>query len=287
MNAPRRKQVVALPDAHELGGFGGLVKKHVNNALTVLLVIAAIAMFVRWRMRSAEIAKLTVANELVNARSQIDQLRQIQLAFMPPLDLIHNVQSIESTANAAISNVLNSSDADAHLRASALVLRGDLYWDLANLPPLPGSTTQPSLALTDSNDTLLQKSWDSYEEVLKNSTYADQYEQLGSAHLGVAAIAENRGDWAAAQKELETVTGDPNSPAALISVAKVQLLQLPEIQKKMFIAPPTGIGPVTIAPASAGGGPIGSAAPVSPPTTQFVLPDLTSPVKASTTIPVK
>jgi hypothetical protein len=250
----------------------------------VLLVIAAIAMFIRWRMRSAEIARLSIANELVSARSQVDQLQQMQLAFLPPADLIRDIQTIETTANASISNVLNSSDADAHLRARALVLRGDLYWDLANFPPLPGSTTQPSLALSDSSDALLQKAWDSYQEVLKNSTYADQYEQLGSAHLAVAAIDENRGDFAAAQKELETVGNNTKIPAVLASLARDQLQQLPEIQKKMYMVPAGGVGPVVVAPATLGG-PIGPIEPVKTPTTQFGIPDFASPVKPSTTIP--
>jgi hypothetical protein len=261
MNAPRKKQVVALPDSHEFSGWTGSIKKHLNTALTVLLVIASVVLFVQWRMRTREAARLSVATELANARQQVKDLQQFRLPIgRASTEILSALQSIQNAANGSISDVLNNSDATTKMRAQALNLRGDLYWDLANLPPLPGSTTQPTLALSDSSDALLQKASDSYEEVIKNSTYADQHEELAGAHLGLAAIAENRGDWAAAKTELETVQNDPNALGALVDLAKIQLAEIPAIQNKMYIAPPTGIGPIALSPM----GPVSPAAPVGP-----------------------
>jgi len=240
MNAPRKKNVVSLPDSPEMSGWIGQVKKHLNTALTVLLLIAAVAMFVRWRMQSAEIARQGVANELVNARNLVSNLREYRLPSLRAQDLLSWLTQIENGANASISNVLNSSDATVKMRADALVLRGDLYWSLANFPPLPGASTQPSLALNEDSDALLQKAWDSYQEVIKNSTYADQHEELTASHLGVAAIAEDRHDWTAAESELNAVANDASALAVAVDLAKVQLSQLPDMKKKLYIAPPTG-----------------------------------------------
>jgi len=122
---------------------------------------------------------------------------------------------------------------------------------------------------------LLQKAWESYQEVIKNSTYADQHEELDGSHLGLAAIAENRGDWATAQKELETVQNDPNALAVLVELAKGQLKQLPAIQKKMYIAPPTGIAPVAVTP-------------IGPPMPAATTQDFSLPVEIrATTQPLK
>jgi hypothetical protein len=249
MNAPRKKQVVALPDSHEFAGWTGMMKKHANTALTVLMLIAAVVLLIRWRIASAEVARQSIANELGTARGLVKNLQQYRLPFgRPSSEILSAISSIQNGANASISNVLISSDATSKIRAQALDLRGDLYWSLANLPPLPGSTTQPSLQLSDTSDALLQKAWDSYQEVIKNSTYANQHEELDGAHLGLAAIAENRGDFTAAQTELTTVQNDPNALTVLSDLARLQLDGLPGLQKKLYVAPSTGIGPVAQSP---------------------------------------
>jgi hypothetical protein len=84
--------------------------------------------------------------------------------------------------------------------------------------------------------------------VIKNSTYADQHEELAGAHLGLAAIAENRNDWTTAQTELTIVQNDPNALTVLVDLAKLQLAEIPSLQKKLYVAPPTGIGPVALSP---------------------------------------
>jgi len=232
-------------------------------------------------MKSAEMAKMSVAIELSNARMLVQQLVPGQLPIyrnnqlLPSPEALKVIQTKQNEADSSISNILNNPDADAHTRAQAFVMRGNLYWELANLPPLPGSTGQPSLQLSESSDALLQKSWDAYQEVIKNSTYADQHEQLDGAHLGLAAIAENRNDWATAQKELEAVENDPSALTVLAAEAKLQIGLLPEMQKKLFLAPPTGNAPVVVGPS----------APVVTPTTQFSLPSVMQPVIPATTKP--
>ncbi len=98
---------------------------------------------------------------------------------------------VESKANVSISNVLNTSS-DPKMQAMAYIAKGDLYWQLANLPPVPGATTQPSLQSPVSNEDLLKKSAAAYNEVLNGESFKDLAEAKASAHFGLAAIAENQ-----------------------------------------------------------------------------------------------
>ena len=247
MNPDRRKKVVALPDDHPMDGWAGTARKHLNTALTVILVVAAIAMFINWRVKTAAMNKMSVKNELATARDQVGRLHFGQFAEMKLADLIKAVQTAQTQANASIASVLNSSDSDAAMRAEALTLRGDMNWYLANLPEMPGATTQASLRLSDSGDSYLLKASDAYQEVIKNSTYADQHEQLAVAHMGLAAIAENQHNWAEAQKQLQAVVSDTNNLTVMIEQAKLQLDELPNIQQALYVAPSSGIQTKTIA----------------------------------------
>jgi hypothetical protein len=127
------------------------------------------------------------------------------------------------------------------MKANAYLLRGDMYWYLANLPPLPGSESEPSLRLSDSSDELLRRSSDSYQQVVKDPALAAEHEAVDSAHLGLAAIAENRGNWDEANKELEAVRDDPNAMKVLAEQAGDQVNSLSALQHPLYIAPPSGV----------------------------------------------
>jgi len=282
MKASRKSKVITNATPPEDHGWMGTLRRQANNILTLALVVAAIAMLIRWRMRAAENAKLLINNQLLSAQTQVSQLRYIQFSNLPPEDMIKEINVRENAANNGISSVLNSSDADVRMRAEALIARGDMYWYVANLPPSPGSSTQPSWRLNDSASALLQKSWDAYEEVLKNSTYADQSESLAIAHLGVAAIAENRADWPAAKTELEAVANDSKAMQVLVTNAKMQLRMLPQLQNKMYLIPPTE-GTMEGTPNTVFGPPVPVSIQATQPTTQ---PAMTAPPTLPATPPM-
>jgi hypothetical protein len=106
---------------------------------------------------------------------------------------------------------------------------------------MPGSESEPSLRLSESTDTLLNKATDSYQQILRDPAFANEHEQINIAHLGLSAIAENRGDWAAAQKELETVRDDPSAVKVLADAAKVQLEVLDKLKQPLYVVPPSGV----------------------------------------------
>jgi hypothetical protein len=285
MKASRPTKIITNASEGPVTGWAGFLRRQANNILTVVLVIAAIAMLIRWRLRTAEVAKQTVNNELTTAQAQVARVHDApyQSRLSGP-ELLKYLNEHENAASSSIANVLNNSDADARMRGAAYVARGDLYWTLANLPALPGSATQPSLQLGENSSVYLQKASDAYSEVVKNSTYADQHEALAAAHLGLAAIAENRSDWSNAQAELKAVVDDKSALQLLVDRAKQQLDGISKLRNDQFyVAPPEGtpaLAQATTVPATSP-----TTAPDSMPTTATTKMRTTLPATTPTTDP--
>jgi hypothetical protein len=240
MKSDRRtkEQIVSDALAKEMDGLPGMLKRWGNTALTVILVIAAVAMLVRWRLATAEQARLSLVNSLSNARSYVMQLLPENMLGQPAQILAPNRTNLASLASAEISSVLNNTD-DPKFKAPALITRGDLYWQLANFPELPGAATQPSLRSLESREELLTKSADAYNEVFKNDAYKDQKDSLTSAHFGLAAIAQNRRDWDTARHELELIANNSDVLPVLVQQAKDQLKALDEMRAPLYLTPAT------------------------------------------------
>ena len=209
MKPSRPKKVITISETSHADGWSGFFLRNLNTISTVVLLILAAVMFTRWRLNVKENARIQLGSDLTSAQGQVSKLRGGFANVQSPADRLKEIQQTQSQASAALSSIVNNTDADERTRAEAFALRGDMYWYLANLPPMPGSDSEPSLRLSESTDTLLNKASDSYQQILRDPAFANQHEQINIAHLGLSAIAENRGDWAAAQKELETVRYDP------------------------------------------------------------------------------
>ena len=222
----------------------GFFAKHGNTILTVVLVIAAAVLAGRWWSRSADVARATVLQQLETARESVDQLRSPALllspngAPLPSADVMAKVRALQVNASSLLSDVINKADAPA-VKARALVVRGDLAWAVANLPELPGAATQPTLRPDPPADVLLGQAADAYNAVL-TAGGADK-EAIASARLGLAAVAENRGDWATARQQLQAVADDPDGVSVLSQSARTELAGLPTLQQPVYLAPPTGV----------------------------------------------
>lgn len=222
------------------------MQKYGNAAAMVLLLCAAVYFIVQWRMNAAAQSRMAIATQLSTAQAAVQSLRSPNMLRQSPQEIAAFRDQVSAKATDAISSVLTTST-DAAQRAGALVARGDLNWQLANLPPLPGATTQPALRPTDKPSIMLDKAEASYKQVLSDSTFADQHEAIAAAHLGLAAIAENRNDWDSAKKNYQAVIkSQPDSPAA--SVARLQLAAVAGLEKPIPLVattePVATIGPV-------------------------------------------
>lgn len=289
MKVSRPKKVVTLAETQsEPTGWSGLWNKYGNTIATAVLLAAAIFMFFKWRQNAADRARNELAATLQTAQSQVDGLRAGRFAATgsSSADTLKAIQQSQTQASSAIEQLIGNADAGASIRAQAFVLRGDLYWYLANLPPLAGSDSEASLRLPESADTLLTKASESYQQVLKDPTFADQHQQINAAHLGLASIAENKGDWDTAGKELQAVINDPNAVSVLAVAAKVQLAGLPELKQPVYIAPPTGIAVASTQPAATMPALMGPFLPTTLPTTMPALPSTMPSLMMPTTKPV-
>jgi len=237
MKADRRHQLASNALARELEGFPGFLKRQANTILTILLVIASIVLLFNWRIASVKQAQQMVLNQLSVARARVQSLRNPYLSTATPKELADERIAAETAAGQAVSDVLNKAS-DPKLKAEALVTRGNLYWELANLPPLPDASSTSTSQPSESND-LLQKSADAYNQVLQNADYAKDQEAAINAHFGLAAIAENRSQWEIARQQLEAVANDPAAPKSLVQQANGQLGELPLIQTPLYLAPAT------------------------------------------------
>jgi hypothetical protein len=245
MKTQRVKKVVSISEVQSGGGGGAWLAKHGNTIVTGLLLVAAVGLLIRWRMNSMAAARQAIIDQLHQAQATIDRLSPGALARQSPAELIRSAQAVETEANADLANILNSPDTDAKTKAQARLLRGNLYWDLANLPEMPGAATQPTLRLGEASNDLLSKAFDEYNAVAGNPEYAAAYDVVSSARLGLAAIAENRDDWVTARKDLEDVKNDPHAPAISVEAANLQLMGMIQVQSPIYVAPPQGIPAAT------------------------------------------
>ncbi len=150
---------------------------------------------------SAAEQRLAEAQESLAIAS--DDLRQLENIVPPPggdlLILVKQREELYSEglqqADAALQK---APDSQAALKAQALILKGDFNFNMANFPELPGAATQPSLRPAESDDSLLSNASDAYTEVLQS--YASEKFAVTAAHFGLAAVAENRGNWDAARR---------------------------------------------------------------------------------------
>jgi hypothetical protein len=239
----RRSKVVRQAEisdrlSKELDGLPGMLRRWGNTALTCILIVAAVLLLIRWRIASVEQGKLGVLNALSNARNYVIELRPENLKRYPPDYLARVRTDITSHARGEIADVLNNTD-DPKLKAQALVTRGDLNWQLANFPELPGAATQPALQSPETREELLKKAADEYNTVLKTDAYAKDHDARTSARFGLAAVAENQSDWDTAKRELQAIVNDPETTPVLVQQAKDDLSKLPDLEKPLYMAPAT------------------------------------------------
>jgi hypothetical protein len=223
-----------------------------------------VIVLIRWRMNATAEKQVTVTNDLATARASVQRLGNMSL-MGPPEQLATQRSKTIDEINAAIDSIAtNASSSDAALQARALLTRGDLYWTLANMPEIPGASTQPSLRLARTSEEYLAEAEKAYQSVVTN--FANQSESVLAANFGLAAIAENRHNWDDARKIYEQIKGS-NAEQMYRDLAEARLKLLPQIQQPVLVGElttkPAGLTPLVMAPATQP-----TAQPTTAPTTQ-------------------
>jgi hypothetical protein len=202
--------------------------------LLAAIAVVVIIILIRYRMSSNKEAAVRAMDSLAQARLMIEQMERlsIQASFMPPQQAAVTRRQFYNDATTAINDATARSD-EKQVAAEALVAKGDLNWTTAQMPTLAGASTQPSLQFKDPKE-LLASASDAYQSVL--NTYADQKHAAVAARFGLAAIAENRGDFDAAKKQYEAIAQMTNDIAAYQQMANVRLKMLDDLRKPVIMA---------------------------------------------------
>ena len=176
---------------------GGDVFRDYGNWIVVALVALAVLVWVyRLRTRSAEQAQVAARQGVYALAQVVDQAQALSVAA-PALDAAtvgERLGQIDGDfANAAV--LLRDADDDA-VAARGLRLRGDYHWNLARLPAprTPGAdAAAPPLPEASAS---LDSAVAAYERVV--AEYPRQGREVRAALFGLAAVAEERGDFDAA-----------------------------------------------------------------------------------------
>jgi hypothetical protein len=220
-----------------------------------MIVVALILVWLRMHWNAAAQRQVDAHNNLAEAIASLNQLQS--LGVVPPGGEANAAQGRSVWYSDGLSHAqdaLDKSDtSDSAVRAQALIVQGDLNFALADMPDLPGATTQPSLRPDISKTDLLANAQAAYSQVL--SDYPNDSYALAAARFGLAAVAEdlaNAGStpdpsqWDTARQQYQAVIDDPNAPSAYKVYANARLSMLSDLQQRLAIGvPPPGAKPTT------------------------------------------
>lgn len=251
MKAQRRHQLQANELAKQLETFPETLKR---NASTILLMVTAcvvVFFVVRYRRAAAENRQINLASALLTARQGPQALRNADVwrSQAPIEQVVARRNQLISETRSAIDTILREAEGDDEkaMRAEALVAKGDMSWSLGNLKPVPEAATQPAFALARTSVEYLKDAEDAYTDVV--SGYSGQIVSWVSAQMGLAAIAENRSDWAAARQRYQAVLDrKADVPDSLARLAAQRMNMLAMLQKPIYLGdypPKTTTAPTT------------------------------------------
>jgi len=215
MKAERRHELKTNTLAHQLERLPFTLREHGAKILGIAFVVLLLIVVVNYRIKSARENHNSAAETLGSSRALIRELQQRQERQswgMPPADIAANVRE-------GLDSLAGLTDHPS-IAAEALVARGDLNLALANLTDLNSTTTQPLLQINEDKAELIQQAKDAYQQVV--SQYPDQAISVVTARFGLAAIAEDHGDWDAASEQYQAIQSNVSAAKTFHDLAKLR-----------------------------------------------------------------
>lgn len=248
MKAERRHQLqtnslnVALAQSSEwLRQHGAKV---LLGVVVVALAIVLIYQRINTRRAQAEEAKVMLARAWDNIQ-ELGRLNQLMLNRQYSDQVARLRKQTTDFATDSLGRVRELSQ-DRQTLAQAAVASGQLNWELANMPPVLGATTNPALRLPAESSHYLDLAQQEYQSILKD--YPEQQPAVISAKFGLAAIAENRQQWSEAQKYYDELSQGADTAPAYKDLAQERAKLMVEAQKPVYLAstqPATQPAPTT------------------------------------------
>ena len=231
MKAQRRHELQTNSLAQFMDNLPAFLKLHGNKILLGIIFVALVIVLLRYRASSAEQRAEAVTMSLGNARNGISELKRFD-PMMPPSQVASQRRQLLSAAKDSVQTVLDESE-DPATKAQALLARGDLYWTVANLPPIPGAATQPSLQFAAGSEDFLKQAEDAYQQILKE--YPDQKRAANTAQFGLAAVRENQERFDDATKIYKTLIESSDTSAMFKDLATSRLALLELAKTPVFV----------------------------------------------------
>ena len=249
MDSERRHELGTNSLASFLSRLPEYLRLHANKILLAIAAVAVVVLVFQYRARVASQQEQLTAENLSAAWSAIEQLPSLILTAPDGEQFVRTRDDIERDASLAIDGVLKNADrSNRRLLSAALLARGELYWQLSQLPEPPGATTRPALKEgARSTDELLKLSADAYQRVL--SEFNDDYTAKITATFALAAIDEAAGRFDAARQRYQALIDDGNTLPIHSDIARARLALLDSAARPLLIGPPTTL-PATTAPAT-------------------------------------
>ena len=241
MKSERRHELKTNALARGLGSPETL-RRHGSKVLLAVIVILLIIVWVRQRRSSTAERTIQIAAALTEARQLIDNLKELGNFAASPQDMATNRQAWTVRVESLLEQVAESDD--PAVRAEGLVARGDLYWALANIPELPGAATQPLLRAERPAEEYLAQAEQAYQNVVASPEEAPR-SSVVTARLGLAAVAENRGDWDGATRQYQALIDDAATPQPMKDLAEARLRILPQLRRPIRLAEARKVTPST------------------------------------------
>lgn len=239
MKAERRHELRTNALARSVEGAPDLWREYGSRILLAVLVAAIVFLLVKYWNDSKARQAQAVTEAIQAANSSVRELGMLPLEVRPgspAADLAESRQRVAQQAEQSINTVLNSAK-DSKLLADAYLIRGDLNWTLANFPELPAAETLPSNLQLTNRDAFMEQARSSYQKVL-DPQYSGSTTDVFYARMGIAAVAENMGQWDQAKSQYEAIRDAANMPQSFKEVAGTRLADLAKDQTPVLLVPP-------------------------------------------------
>ena len=242
MKAQRRHELKQNSLIATLQQLPTTIKQYQSQIALVVVVIALAVVVIRYKINSAAErlaeaqASLGIAgDDLSRLRQTVPNPRDDSKAIMQEREMLYS-EGIKEADDALEKAPLSKES----LRAQTLLTKGDLNFEVANAPELPGAATEPSLRPSESDQQLLDDAYEAYSQVVQN--YPSQTSDVTQARFGLGAVAEDRAvlnggsdpaQWAAAKQQFQAVL-DSDAPAGFKNLAGQQMQLLPQLQRPLM-----------------------------------------------------
>lgn len=235
MKSERRHELETNELTKALGRLAVFYHQYGSKILLAVVLIVLVIVFLVNRAASNRAAAQAAVDNLAVARELIDALRSFSpLNAQYPEQKRDNFRMLVADADRALSAVAQGAR-DPAVLAEALVAHADLNWAMAMYPDLPEATTRPAeLTLVEDREKLIKAAEQAYQDVLQ--AYPNETMATLSANMGLAAIAENRQDWATAEKHYRAIASSDRYAQVFRDEAERRIKDLVMLQQPVLLA---------------------------------------------------